>query len=466
MAKTECTNLPGHFVIWTKGGIKIIEVPFDQSYWIASESKLEEFFRNKVIPGILMPSSMRIGNFDDEVKKLSLDGLEIDFTIKEGNMLTNEVEKILTEEKNASSQMSTIHNQYEMDSVEGIHEELIDSCYSIHQNKVEKVPEEVKQSTVPCDVHVEDINENNRDITEEEWILGCENKCIEEKQSKYSSIKGCMIACDANIKCKRNTWYHMACEGFRRMPAALCDEKTKVMYVCQLCRKHHTNEEELASTNSFVEHPEKEDEDEIVFQGTSTDGQFSKKLKYHHLGKNEEEIIINGGWHSDIYINCAQSLITKKHQYIGGLENCGLAETCSFSVPTSEFIQILNSTGQHWVTLTSIGCELGKVKIYDSSFRCVTGRMKTIMLNIPSKHIQIELPPFQKQPNGDDCGLFAIASAVCLAEGQDPSEVNWDVHQMRTHLLECLQKGCLEKFPTCDDPTSRLPYKSYKISNS
>ena len=38
MAIAECTNLPGHFVIWTKGGIKIIEVPFDQSYWIASES--------------------------------------------------------------------------------------------------------------------------------------------------------------------------------------------------------------------------------------------------------------------------------------------------------------------------------------------------------------------------------------------------------------------------------------------
>ena len=112
---------------------------------------------------------------------------------------------------------------------------------------------------------------------------------------------------------------------------------------------------------------------------------------------------------------------------------------------------------------------MDKVKIYDSSFRGVTRRIETIiqkLLNIPSKHIQIELPPFQKQPNGDDCGLFAIASAVCLAEGQGPSEVNWDVHQMRTLLLECLQKGCLEKFPTCDDPISCLPYKSYKISNS
>ena len=53
--------------------------------------------------------------------------------------------------------------------------------------------------------------------------------------------------------------------------------------------------------------------------------------------------------------------------------------------------------------------------------------MKSIiqkLLNIPSKYIQIELPPYQQQPNGDDCALFAIASVVCLAESKDPAEVN------------------------------------------
>ena len=95
--------------------------------------------------------------------------------------------------------------------------------------------------------------------------------------------------------------------------------------------------------------------------------------------------------------------------------------------------------------------------------------MKTItekLLNIPSKHIHIELPSHQHQPNGDDCGLFAIASAVCLAEGQDPAEVNWDVHLMRPHLLQCLQKACMDAFPTMEGPVSCLASKSYKFSNS
>ena len=352
--------------------------------------------------------------------------------------------------------------------VKEVHEEVTVSCYSRRKDEVEGVHEEVNRVTAYCDVQDPLENVNNTNIKEEEWVLGCEGKCVEQKQSKYSSIKGCMIACDVNIKCKSNTWYYMACEGFRRMPAALTDEKSKVIYVCQLCREHHSHKEELASTNGFLHQEKEEEEDQIFFLGTSTDGEFRKKVQHHQLEKSDEAVIINGGWLSDIHINSAQALIKEKHPHIEGLENCVLAETHSFSVPTAKFIQILNSTGQHWVTLTSVGCEMGKVKIYDSSFRGVSKRMTTIiqkLLNIPSIHIQIELPPYQ-QPNGDDCGLFAIASAVCLAEGQDPAEVNWDVHLIRPHLLQCLQKACIDKFSTMEGPVSCLAHKSYKISNS
>ena len=193
----------------------------------------------------------------------------------------------------------------------------------------------------------------------------------------------------------------MACEGFRRMPAALTDEKSKVIYACHLCREHHPDKDELACRNGFLHQEKEEEEKQIFFLGTSTDGEFRKTVQHHQLEKSDEAVIINGGWLSDVHINSAQALIKETHPYIEGLENCVLAETHSFSVPAAEFIQIINSTGQHWVTLTSIGCEMGKVKIYDSSSRGLSRRMKTIiqkLLNIPSKHIQIELPAYQKQP--------------------------------------------------------------------
>ena len=450
MAITECTSNPGHLVIWSKGGIKVIDVPFDHLYWTAAESKLGEFFKHRVIPGILMPSKKKVDDLDEEVNKLTLDSPDI--------------EKMLTD---VDVQIEESDTSVVTCKVEEVPEEVTVSSYSQYKDEVEV--HEVNRVTVHCDAKDPLHNVNNSNIKEEEWVLGCESNCIEEKQSKYSSIKGCMIACDVNIKCHSNTWYHMACEGFRRMPAALTDEKSNVTYVCQLCRDHHSQQEELVSTNGFLQQEKEDEEDKIFFLGTSTDGEFRKEVQHHQLAKSDEDVIVNGGWLSDIHINSAQALIKEKHPYIEGLENCVLAETHGFSVPAGEFIQILNSTGQHWVTLTSIGCEIGKVKIYDSSFRGVSKRMKTIiqkLLHIPSKHIQIELPSYQQQPNGDDCGLFAIASAVCLAEGQDPAEENWDVNLMRPHLLQCLKNACIKAFPTNKGPVSRLAYKSYKINNS
>ena len=67
----------------------------------------------------------------------------------------------------------------------------------------------------------------------------------------------------------------------------------------------------------------------IFFLGTSTDGEFRKKVQHHQLEKSDEAVIINGGWLSDIHINSAQALIKQKHPYIEGLENCVLAKTVS-----------------------------------------------------------------------------------------------------------------------------------------
>ena len=46
-----------------------------------------------------------------------------------------------------------------------------------------------------------------------------------------------------------------------------------------------------------------------------------------------------------------------------------------------------------------------------------------------------------------DCGLFAIAFAYELADGNDPSDVSFDQGKMRQHLVQCLEKGRLEAFP-------------------
>ena len=216
----------------------------------------------------------------------------------------------------------------------------------------------------------------------ENWVLGCKKMCIDGKQSCYSRIKGVMVACDANIACESNSWFHLSCEGYRRIPAQLADNKAKVQYVCTKCRIQHEKKEELELNKGFmyVENNTDDDDDEVVIEETSYDGKITKEVQYHQLSEEDRNIIIQREWLNDVHINISQALLKKKHPYIDGMENCVLAENNSFSIQRGEFIQIVNSTGQHWVTVTSIGCPVGKVKVYDSSYRRVLRRMRDIIM--------------------------------------------------------------------------------------
>ena len=52
------------------------------------------------------------------------------------------------------------------------------------------------------------------------------------------------------------------------------------------------------------------------------------------------------------------------------------------------------------------------------------------------------------QPNGNDCGLFAIAFAMAICSGQAPEDLFFDVGKMRSHLSSCLKVKKMTPFPT------------------
>ena len=51
------------------------------------------------------------------------------------------------------------------------------------------------------------------------------------------------------------------------------------------------------------------------------------------------------------------------------------------------------------------------------------------------------------QNGSNDCGLFCKAYAADWAEGNDPSDFEYDQSCMRWHLVECFKKGKLALFP-------------------
>jgi len=55
--------------------------------------------------------------------------------------------------------------------------------------------------------------------------------------------------------------------------------------------------------------------------------------------------------------------------------------------------------------------------------------------------------PVQKQPDGYNCGPFAIAYAAEILDGYSPMEAIFNVKKMCSHLKLCLEQQKLTPFP-------------------
>ena len=88
------------------------------------------------------------------------------------------------------------------------------------------------------------------------------------------------------------------------------------------------------------------------------------------LYPEDEKCLHDGKWLTDNIIDAAQTLLKETYPHVHGLEPVALAETLSFSVQSGEFVQILNISRCHWVTISNIGCKPGHINIYDSLPNC------------------------------------------------------------------------------------------------
>ncbi len=85
------------------------------------------------------------------------------------------------------------------------------------------------------------------------------------------------------------------------------------------------------------------------------------------------------------------------------------------------------------------------MKVFDSmpsrsiSFR--TSEQIAAICFCEATSIDIEICDVQIQAGGDDCGVFSLAFAAAVCAGQNPAEISFVQHQLRDHLLTCLEIG-------------------------
>ena len=171
------------------------------------------------------------------------------------------------------------------------------------------------------------------------------------------------------------------------------------------------------------------------------------------------KLLQSKSWINDKLINCGMELLKLRYPHIKGLQDCTLSDTLNFEPIDGEFVQILNCDRKHWICVSTVGCQPGKVNVFDSmrigEIPLSTKEAIASLLGTTRKSISLTFVDVQQQSNSYDCGLFALAYASSICDGVDPTTINYKQYNLRPHFLKCLMKGEYHSFPI--EPVHRNP---------
>ena len=95
------------------------------------------------------------------------------------------------------------------------------------------------------------------------------------------------------------------------------------------------------------------------------------------LQKDRDILLSPTGWVTDSIINAAQQLLRQHFPQLPGLQDVSLGQTMAFTIMTGEFVQILHTSRDHWLTISNIGEQHPyKIRVYDSMFNTIPNRAK------------------------------------------------------------------------------------------
>ncbi|XP_030845226.1 uncharacterized protein LOC115925466 isoform X1 [Strongylocentrotus purpuratus] len=163
----------------------------------------------------------------------------------------------------------------------------------------------------------------------------------------------------------------------------------------------------------------------------------------------------------------AQALILDMFPLLHGFEEVTLGQHLLFSAAQGEFGQLMHDGKDHWVFVTSISCDPGMVKYYDSmgagTIPDIIRKQIACIVCSQDTQISVEIQPVQLSKNTTDCGLFALAFAASVLHSEDPGLVCYDITSMRRHLYQCFKKHCLKPFPKTSQTVERTAKRMVSV---
>jgi len=167
---------------------------------------------------------------------------------------------------------------------------------------------------------------------------------------------------------------------------------------------------------------------------------------YHRLLVLETDTE-NMGWLEGTICNAASAILRRDYPFVSGLESpLGYSLTIEgfvnrvhqlrmsdlypmkpprASLVDTEKIQILNSGGNHWVTIRAIVPGQQIVEVYDSlhlGVNIMLAMQIAAVIRFPPfvKNFSTITPAVMRQKNNKDCGIHAIAFALTACQKKEP----------------------------------------------
>ena len=174
---------------------------------------------------------------------------------------------------------------------------------------------------------------------------------------------------------------------------------------------------------------------------------------YYRLTSADRELLESpDGLLNDQLMDAGQKLICKA---LGSLEsyqsvlNCQKLEEAPYAPVTTDHIQLLHDGGCHWLLAFS---SAGRVQVCDSLSSKLSHVTKKSLKSlftplIKDGKLEVTFLPSDKQKDGVNCGLYALAFASVILSRRSPSEYVFKVDEMRDHYVRCLSEEKLLLFP-------------------
>ena len=110
----------------------------------------------------------------------------------------------------------------------------------------------------------------------------------------------------------------------------------------------------------------------------------------------------------------------------------------------SRYLQIIHSRGNHWIIASHIGSAANVLQVFDSLYSSVDDTTMKLLTKLFGASVAIEMGSCPQQSGTADCGIFAIATCVALANHSQPEHF---VQEKMRPPSYCFENFSLTAFP-------------------